>query len=113
MPQCVLQALGLDIAATADALRLARRATLFRKKRLRVGLRAQRPLLPLGRVPQQVDPCYLPLHGVPPLSAPDTLPALTPHARCVFFAGSTRWYSSFPQPHGNYTRVRRASSSRT
>ena len=42
----VLQALGLDLAPGADLLRLAGRAALLGEERLRVGLGAQRLLLP-------------------------------------------------------------------
>jgi hypothetical protein len=42
----VLQAVALDLAADADALGLPRRTALLREERLRVGLRAQRLLLP-------------------------------------------------------------------
>src|SRR4051812_44528305 len=48
--QRVLQALGLDLAAGADLLRLARRAALLGEERLGVGLGAQRLLLPRLRV---------------------------------------------------------------
>src|SRR3954469_15245741 len=44
--QCVLQALGPDLAAGADLLGLAGRAALLREERLGVGLGAQRALLP-------------------------------------------------------------------
>src|SRR3954469_20895566 len=44
--QCVLQALGPDLAAGADLLGLAGRAALLREEGLGVGLGAQRPLLP-------------------------------------------------------------------
>src|SRR5690625_1180989 len=44
--QCVLQALGSDLAGLADLLRLPRGAALLRKESLRVGLRAQCTFLP-------------------------------------------------------------------
>src|SRR4051794_9613608 len=44
--QCVLEALPADVAGQADPLGLACGATLLREERLRVGLRAQGPLLP-------------------------------------------------------------------
>src|SRR3954467_10404887 len=44
--QRVLQALGPDLAAGADLLRLAGRAALLREEGLGVGLGAQRALLP-------------------------------------------------------------------
>src|SRR3979411_3001599 len=43
----VLQALGPDLAATADFLRLPGGASLLREERLRIGLRAQRAILPV------------------------------------------------------------------
>src|SRR3954447_1157827 len=46
----VLEALGLDLAGRADLLGLARRSTLFREERLRIGLRAERGSLPSQRV---------------------------------------------------------------
>ena len=48
----ILKALGPDLAASADPLRLARRAALLREERLRIRLRTQRPILPalLGRL---------------------------------------------------------------
>src|SRR5688572_7619468 len=56
--QRVLEALGLDLAAGADLLRLAGRAALLGEERLGVGLGAQRLLLPglgvgLGADPEQ------------------------------------------------------------
>ena len=45
--QRVLQALGTHLAARADALGLPGGAALLREERLRIGLGAQRPLLPV------------------------------------------------------------------
>ncbi|SKX78712.1 Uncharacterised protein [Mycobacteroides abscessus subsp. abscessus] len=45
--QGVLEALGLHLAALADALRLTSGAALLGEERLRIGLRAQRAILPL------------------------------------------------------------------
>src|SRR5258708_39546661 len=47
--KCVLQALGPDLAAAANPLSLPGRPPLLRKERLRIGLGAQRPVLP-GRL---------------------------------------------------------------
>src|SRR3954452_5896355 len=53
--QGVLQALGLDLAPGADLLGLPGRAALLGEEGLRVGLRAQRPLLPGLPVDLQAD----------------------------------------------------------
>src|SRR4051794_16262335 len=46
--ECVLQALGADLAAGADLLRLAGRAALLGEERLGIGLRTECPFLPAG-----------------------------------------------------------------
>src|SRR3954467_222742 len=46
VPERVLEALGSDLAAGADPLRLPGRTALLREERLGIGLGAQRPLLP-------------------------------------------------------------------
>src|SRR6266511_1910240 len=56
VPQRVLQTLGPHLAARADPLGLPGRPALLREERLRVRLRAQRPLLPLRSVAQQIGP---------------------------------------------------------
>ena len=53
--QRVLEALGLDLAAGADLLRLAGRAALLGEERLGVGLGAQRLLLPRLGVGLEAD----------------------------------------------------------
>src|SRR5690606_20298379 len=65
--QRVLQALAAHLAPLTDALGLPRRATLLREERLRVGLRAQRALLPVmlpGHVEQLAENIEFDL-GVP------------------------------------------------
>src|SRR5262245_34633596 len=71
VPERVLQAFGLHVTPRADALGLAGGTPLFRKERLRVGLRAQSPLLPLRRVPQQIrQDQSAAIHVFPPSRAP-------------------------------------------
>src|ERR1700754_227054 len=55
VPERVFEALGLDVAARADALGLAGRTALLGKDLSGVGLRARPPLLPLRRVAEQVS----------------------------------------------------------
>src|SRR5690349_12885249 len=103
--QRVLQALGLDVAPAADPLGLARRTALLRKESLWIGLRAQSPLLPLGRVPEQVHPFNLRFHRRASFSALAAMPALTPHARGVFLAGMKRFAPRHSHNPTEITRV--------
>src|SRR5262245_54734250 len=70
VPERVLKTLRPDLTALADPLRLSGRAALLGEERLRVGLRAQRALLPLllfGVVEQVGKRAELPERSLPPV----------------------------------------------
>src|ERR1700761_5879206 len=80
--ECVLQALGPDLAATAHPLGFPGRSALFREERLRIRLRAQRLVLPaqfidLFRTDEDLrqwdddlsHSAFLPPHSSPPVLA--------------------------------------------
>ena len=78
----------------ADPLRLAGRAPLLREERLRVGLRAQRPLLPLRRVPSRSATTVRPSISMPPSARRPTSPTQPPTRKACLSSGSMAIYAT-------------------